>query len=441
MAKSQLEVLLAAAAAHVEARRWPDAHSAYRAALDLAPNKITITHKLGIVAANAGDPAGALGWFDQVIAGEPTYAAAHYNRAVALLKLRRQQDAIAAFVHAAALEPDNYASHRALGFLFLAQGNRGRALDHFARTYELRRGDDRTGIARQSLEHANRSKLRHDAEQFRYLAKVRREGVRFELLARAYEAREKTIGPGIVELSLADFDMIGQDYNTAIHIAEAPEILAGAVSKGLDRQRMLRDFQQRRVTSCDDFLSERTFASLRHYLLQSTIWHDFGHIDGFVAAYLEDGLACPLLLQIADEVRGAFPELLADYPLAQAWAFKAVAPSAAVDIHADDGAISINFWMTPSAANRSAAQGGGLALCLAPPPPDWVVRGYDEDKSRAASFVKAHASDVQVTPYRENRAVLFDSHLFHWSDAPRFAEGYEDHRINLTFVFRSANAL
>jgi hypothetical protein len=38
-------------------------------------------------------------------------------------------------------------------------------------------------------------------------------------------------------------------------------------------------------------------------------------------------------------------------------------------------------------------------------------------------------------PYRENRAVLFDSRLFHYSDAPKFAQGYENYRINVTLLF------
>ena len=45
-----------------------------------------------------------------------------------------------------------------------------------------------------------------------------------------------------------------------------------------------------------------------------------------------------------------------------------------------------------------------------------------------------------MVPYRENRAVLFESRLFHRSDAPEFATGYENHRINLTLLFgRHAN--
>jgi hypothetical protein len=184
----------------------------------------------------------------------------------------------------------------------------------------------------------------------------------------------------------------------------------------------------------DDLLTPHAFDVFRRYLLESTIWHDFNHIDGFVATYLEDGLACPLLLQIVDEIRRAFPELLAEHALSQAWAFKAVSPSAAVDVHVDDGAVSLNFWMTPTEANRAPA-GGGMRVCLSPPPADWTVEGYDSDKDRAARFMERNAAHTLTVPYRANRAVLFKSRLVHASDAPNFAPGYDNHRINVTLLF------
>jgi hypothetical protein len=46
-----------------------------------------------------------------------------------------------------------------------------------------------------------------------------------------------------------------------------------------------------------------------------------------------------------------------------------------------------------------------------------------------------HTDDTLYVPYRENRAVLFASRLFHRSDAPQFAQGYENHRINITMLF------
>ena len=184
----------------------------------------------------------------------------------------------------------------------------------------------------------------------------------------------------------------------------------------------------------DDLLTPPALLRLKRYLLESTIWHDFSHIGGFVASYLEDGLACPLLLQIADELRVAFPELLRKHPLTQAWAFKGLEGQAAIDAHADDAAINVNFWVTPDDANLNP-DGGGLAVCRVPPPLDWEMRNYNDDKGRIVSFLEQNATDTLIVPYRENRAVLFESRLFHHSDAPEFAIGYENHRINVTLLF------
>ena len=61
-------------------------------------------------------------------------------------------------------------------------------------------------------------------------------------------------------------------------------------------------------------------------------------------------------------------------------------------------------------------------------------------RKRLQTFLQRHANDSLIVPYRENRAVLFESRLFHRSDAPEFATGYENHRINLTLLFgRHAN--
>jgi tetratricopeptide (TPR) repeat protein len=423
------------AAAHHEAGRWSEAEAAYHAALAIAPGHPAILHNLGVLAAGQGHHAAAVRWFDAAIAGEPRYASAHYNRAVAFETLGRKPEAVAGFARAATLDPAHYESHRALGFLYLAEGDRGRALDHFARTYDLRRGEDRSGIAAKSLAFANRTKLLHDAEQFRYLATIRRDGARFETMARTYEAMGRDLPATDTELARSDVDRLGEAYNTAIAVRAAPEIFEGALAPRPDREQLVRAFREGKgAVFFDDLLTPRAFASLRRFLLESTIWHDFSHIAGFVATYLEDGLACPLLLQIADELRAIFPELLDDHPLSQAWAFKAVGSSAAVDAHADDGVVSVNFWMTPTAANANPDR-GGMGVCLVPPPSHWRIKDYDSDKDRAVSFLEQNPGEILVVPYRENRAVLFTSRLLHFSDRPYFAEGYENHRINITLLF------
>ena len=433
---SPFENCVADAVAHHQAGRLDQAEAAYRDALGLIPGHPAVTHNLGVIAASRGRHREAIAHFDAAIAAEPQYASAHYNRASALQALGRSRDALQSLAQVCAIDPGHYDAHRALGFLWLAEGDRGRALDHFARTYELRRGEDQSGIANKSLTWAARDKLLHDAEQFRCLAERRRDRPRFEALVRNYEALAQTVPNKAVPLSDEQLDALGEDYNTAIHIAGAPEIAGGAIGKRPDRDALMLRFREREAGAVcfDNLLTPQALAALKRYLLESTIWHDFSHIGGFVASYLEDGLACPLLLQIVDEIRGAFSDLLGPHPLSQAWAFKGLEATAAIDAHADDAAVSINFWVTPDHANRNP-DGGGLVVCRAPPPAAWQVQGYDADMAAVSTFLDQHKGDSLIVPYRENRAVLFESRLFHRSGATDFAPGYENHRINLTLLF------
>ncbi len=436
MAKQSAEfrALVADAMARFQGGRPAEAESAYRAALAIVPSDPAVTHNLGVAVAAQGRHRDALGCFEDALRSDPDYVSAHYNKGVALMALGEAQQATNAFSRAAALEPQHYEAHRALGFLWLSQGERGRALDHFARTYELRRGDDRTTIARKSLTTTARHKLEHDAEQFLYLSQRMRDRARFEQLARSYGELAKQVPNEVTTLSDAQIDALGEDYNTPIHLRAVPEVSGAAVNERADRAALTAQFEEQGAVAVDDLLAPPALHALRRFLLESTIWHDFSHIDGFVASYLEDGLACPLLLQIADELRRTFPEVLGKHPLSQAWAFKGLRPQSAVDVHADAATVSVNFWVTPTEANL-APERGGLVVCRAPPPDDWEIKDYDADRERIVTFLAQKAVESLVVPYRENRAVLFRSRLFHHSDRPEFASSYENYRINLTLLY------
>jgi tetratricopeptide (TPR) repeat protein len=430
----KFRALVAEAMTHFQAGRPAEAESAYRAALAMSAADPAITHNLGVAIAAQGRHRDAVGCFEEALRADPNFVSAHYNRAAALMCLGETQEAIKAFDRAAKLDPQHYEAHRALGFLWLAQGERGRALDHLARTYELRRGDDRIPIARKSLTTATRHKLEHDAEQLCYLSQRTRQRLRFELLARSYRAVAAQLANEVTALSDAQIEVLGHDYNTPIHLRAAPEVGGRAVNEREDQAALAAQFDVQGAVSVDDLLTPPALDSLQRFLLESAIWHDFSHIDGFVASYLEDGLACPLLLQIAGDLRRAFPEILGAHPLSQAWAFKGLRPQAAVDVHADDAKVSVNFWVTPTEANLNPGH-GGLVVCRAPPPDDWEIKDYDADQKRIVLFLEHKAHDSLLVPYRQNRAVLFRSRLFHYSDHPQFATGYRNHRINLTFLY------
>jgi hypothetical protein len=206
------------------------------------------------------------------------------------------------------------------------------------------------------------------------------------------------------------------------------------VSARGDVESVVERVAQDGVAWFDDLLTPRALASLRRYLLESTIWHDFSHIDGFVASYLQDGLACPLLLQVVDEIRTRFAPLFAELPLTQAWAFKGLKAQSAVDAHADDAAYSINFWITPDEANLDS-KSGGLCVCRADPPEDWKIKDYTGDRAAVTAFLHEHRDSTTQIPYKANRAVLFRSRLFHHSATPTFDASYEHHRINITLLF------
>jgi hypothetical protein len=429
--------MLAEALAHHQAGRLAQAAVLYRRVLESDPANAGALHNLGVIEAGGGNTDAAIALFERAIEAAPDYASAWLNLAIACGVTDKAVDA---YRRTIALDPDCYEAHRALGFLWLGRGKRDRAQDHFARTLELRRGDDRSMIAARSLRRTTQAKLLHDAEQFRFLAGSGRAPQPFELRARIYEkiAAELVVSNDaeIVELTAEQLEDLGEDYNTAFHTIAAPERGAGVINSGLDTASITQLWQEDvpGVVWFDDLLTPDALSALRRYLLGSTIWFDFSHIGGFLATYLEDGLACPLILQIADEFRRAFPDLLGDYPLSQAWAFKGLKGDLPIDIHADDAAISLNFWVTPDEANLSPER-GGLRVYGTPPPKGWKIADYDADAPLIRDFLAAHEADKVTIPYCGNRAVLFDSRLFHGSDAPNFAPGYANHRINITMLF------
>ena len=411
-----------------EAGQLEAAKSAYRSILDRHPHRGSVWHNLGVTCAETGASEEAIVCFSRAVDIDPGYVSAHFNLGTALAAAGRHDSARVAYLRAVSLEPDLYDAHRALGFSWQAAGRSERALDHFDRTLDLRRGEGRIGIADNILHSATRLKLEHDTGQFRYLASQPRPRKPFEMYARSFAETAASLGDGVIDLSGDQLEAMGGIYNTPWHMVDAPEADT-AVSPELDFGDIEASFagSGRGSVWFDGFLSPRALSFLQRFLLGSMIWSDFRHIDGFLAAYLEDGLACPLVLQIARETRAAFPEIIGDRVLIQSWAFKGLDPSLPIPLHSDDAEISLNFWVTPGAANLVHDR-GGLVLC------DGVAREpgmYMEDPASAPSGPRGQ----QRIPYRENRAVLFDSRLLHGSDAPEFAAGYENRRINITMLF------
>ena len=60
-------------------------------------------------------------------------------------------------------------------------------------------------------------------------------------------------------------------------------------------------------------LSEAALASLLRFAEDATVWHQAN--QGYLGAYWEEGLNCPLLVQVVEELRIALPVRVSPYLL------------------------------------------------------------------------------------------------------------------------------
>ena len=111
--------------------------------------------------------------------------------------------------------------------------------------------------------------------------------------------------------------------------------------------------------------------------------------------------------------------------------------------HTDYGAVTFNFWITPNSANLDPAS-GGLVVYRKEEPYDWDWMEVNREKNapRIKEKIERYleSAETLTIPYRDNRAVLFHSNLFHTSDVMRFRSGFENRRVNISMLFGKRGA-
>jgi hypothetical protein len=129
-----------------------------------------------------------------------------------------------------------------------------------------------------------------------------------------------------------------------------------------------------------------------------------------------------------------YPTVFTLHPLTQLWAFKYDSQLPGIGIHADAAAINVNFWITRDEANLDPTS-GGLVIWDKAAPLDWDFIKYNTDTTAAREFLAQAGATSVTVPYRSNRAIIFDSNLFHETDRIAFKEGYLNRRINITLLY------
>ncbi|HEY4275726.1 MAG TPA: tetratricopeptide repeat protein [Rhizomicrobium sp.] len=435
-----------------QSARAADAVASYDRALALAPSHLQAWINRGTALHAQGQFAKALESFDRAIALAPRQATGWVGRGGTLMGLRRFEEALESYDTALEIAPGDPVAAAQRGALletmklFGAAGTDKSELDlwqeraayfqitqHFPEALdaldkalaldadnsaaltrkgavlcEARRTDDGMATYRHHAEVTLRGKpvtepgdlphkQRHDAEQRDWLAAqgINDDGFRLEPGARV---------PG-----------------PAVNPANAEEIA---------RLWAERDPP---IVVIDNLLTPDALEGLRRFCRGSTMWRR-PYKSGYLGAMPETGFACPLLAQIADELRDVFPSVIGDHGLRRTWGFKYDSSLSGIPMHADQAAVNVNFWIAPDDASLDR-ESGGLVVWDAKAPLDWNFARYNTDEAAIRAFLaEKHAKPI-VVPHRANRAVIFDSDLFHETDKIVFRDGYENRRINVTMLY------
>jgi hypothetical protein len=284
-------------------------------------------------------------------------------------------------------------------------------------------------------------KLLHDIEQLRYLHAAGILDGSVEPIIASYQR----IAAGLAEIGtearrpLSDQDRatIGDVYGRLVHIRPTPRLdraLSGSWDPAVVEDRYLTS--RPGLVVIDEFLAPKALTELRAFCLESTVWNANRYAHGRLGAFFDAGFNCPLIMQIAEELRAGFPRMIGSrHRLRQLWAFKyppTLPPGST--IHADFAAVNVNFWITPERANLNPST-GGLLIYDVDAPPEWDFATYNGRLDLIKDFLRRSQARVHYVPYRENRAIIFDSDLFHATAEVTFQPSYQDRRINVTMLY------
>lgn len=415
-----------------------EACAAYEQVLTIKPDHPEGYNNLGVVLKEQGKRDEARDAYQRAVALNPENAEAHYNLGVILFEDERLDEATARFEQAVAIKPRYAKAHHHLGLARLWKHDREGALHELRTSAHLLQNHGRPV----QVDMLYASRIKHDAEQIHYLTERGLDGPsdsRYRQALVALQQRSLQSGEANrrIHLGQEEAQAIAPSVNRILHYADNPALPQGALNPELDVEEIERRYHatQPEIIYIDTLLRPEALAALRQFCLESTIWKK-DYEDGYIGAFLGEGFSSPLVLQVAEELRTSFPGIFHQHRLLQAWAFKQDSARRPLKIHADAAAVNVNFWITPDDANLDPAR-GGLIVWDKEAPREWNFEVYNSTafQPKIREFLKQSGASPVKVPYRANRALVFNSDLFHESDTCAFRDDYESRRINVTFLY------
>jgi tetratricopeptide (TPR) repeat protein len=339
--------------------------------------------------------------------------------------------------------PDNVEVAVQLGKCRLLQEDFAGAQAAFTRAARLKDQEESQKADHVRIEQLSFSscKVKHDLEQLEYLVgKGRLPETVLETVVtcrKALSVLSDSVPPDqIGRIPAQIYPLVKSFYNRLINIYQPPELNGPALNPDTDFRKLEDRYLDGDlpIIYIDDFLTADALSELRRMTLESTFWFDIKAT--YVGSYVRNGFCSALLFQIAREIKERMPRIIQQHRLHQCWAYRYDSTLDGIRLHADIAAVNINLWITPNEANLDPNR-GGMVVYGAKPPATWGHREYNNPLAtpKVREYLASSGAGSVNVPYRANRAVIFDSSLFHETDELSFKEGFKNRRTNITYLF------
>jgi hypothetical protein len=193
------------------------------------------------------------------------------------------------------------------------------------------------------------------------------------------------------------------------------------LNEDLDFNKLNKEFIENGFCVIDNILKKEFCERLQKFMLTINIREDI--YNEYAAVNFDKSgkkIWFALLTNISDELKNKF-NFLKNLNYQRGWSFiHSNSQNKSVEKHADPGSlITFNIWCTP----------------------DECILDNNEKYNGVVIYDTFNIDETdkclkKIVSYKFNRAVVFDSRKIHESLVARFKDGYENRKINYTFLYK-----
>ena len=218
-------------------------------------------------------------------------------------------------------------------------------------------------------------------------------------------------------------------YNKPIKLEE------NFLNSNLDIRQIENDYNNSNpeIVVIDNFLSEKFLKEINIFFRCANIFKR-PYPRGYIGSFLNTGMSNMAILKFSRELKYTFENIFSKYQLSQAWAFKYDSDQKGINIHADAAKVNVNFWITKDESNLDT-NSGGMIIWKKKPNMNASFDDFNSSHKSHKRLDEVKNIDSIKIPYRSNRAVIFNSMLYHATDEINFKKSYINRRVNVTLLY------